>query len=61
MRGTQLNLEVEMTANVDTISGRISEHCYNDSIMSAPTNNGREQFVIDGESLCLNIRYWASS
>ncbi len=50
MRGARLNLELEMTANVDTISGRISEHCYNDSIMSPPTNHGREQFVIDGKS-----------
>lgn len=46
-----------MTANVDTISGRISEHCYNESIMSARTNHGREQFVIDGELLCSYIRY----
>ncbi|KAL1942384.1 hypothetical protein VTO73DRAFT_5986 [Trametes versicolor] len=45
---------MEMTANVDTISGRISEHCYNESIMSSRTNHGREQFVIDGLDIIAN-------
>ncbi|KAI0633565.1 hypothetical protein C8Q77DRAFT_1157760 [Trametes polyzona] len=41
---------MEMSLNVDTIGGRISEHCYNDSILSASTRNDnrREKIVIDG-------------
>ena len=40
----------EMSLNLDTLSGRISEHCYNDTILSSPANfsNRREKIVVDG-------------
>ncbi|OSD07084.1 hypothetical protein PYCCODRAFT_793525 [Trametes coccinea BRFM310] len=41
---------MEMSLNIDTISGRISQHCYNSTILAPPVNNGnrRDKIVIDG-------------
>ncbi|KAI0665956.1 hypothetical protein C8Q78DRAFT_985325 [Trametes maxima] len=47
---------MEMSLNVDTISGRISEHCYNDTILSASTRSTgrRDKIVIDGLDVIAN-------
>ncbi|KAI0663325.1 hypothetical protein C8Q70DRAFT_1102776 [Cubamyces menziesii] len=47
---------MEMSLNLDTLSGRISEHCYNDTILSSPANfsNRRDKIVIDGLDIVAN-------
>ncbi len=41
---------IEMSVNIDMITGRISEHCYNASVFSTSNKCGlnREKIVIDG-------------
>ncbi|KAI0829807.1 hypothetical protein BC628DRAFT_1477689 [Trametes gibbosa] len=47
---------MEMSLNIDTIGGRISDHCYNDSILTSNvrTSNGREKIIIDGLDIVAN-------
>ena len=51
-RASVLTVSPEMSVNVDTITGRIHEHCYNASIFSTNNSFGtrREKIVIDGMS-----------
>lgn len=51
------NKGTEMSLNIDTIGGRISDHCYNDSILTSNvrTSNGREKIIIDGRYLFCRI------
>ena len=48
-----INCYEEMSLNIDTISGRINEHCYNASVFSTSNNFGtrHEKIVIDGAFL----------
>ncbi|RPD53525.1 hypothetical protein L227DRAFT_535889, partial [Lentinus tigrinus ALCF2SS1-6] len=47
---------MEMSLNVDMITGRISEHCYNASVFSTSNKYGikREKIVIDGLDVTAN-------
>ena len=50
----------EMSVNIDTISGRISDHCYNASVFSTSNHFGtkREKIVIDGEWCVLALCHY---
>ncbi|KAI0705009.1 hypothetical protein C8T65DRAFT_728083 [Cerioporus squamosus] len=59
--GVQLHLRtndyyMEMSLNIDLITGRISEHCYNASVFSTSNRFGskREKIVIDGLHVTAN-------
>ncbi|KAI0645908.1 hypothetical protein C8Q79DRAFT_910949 [Trametes meyenii] len=47
---------MEMSLNVDTVLGRISEHCYNDTILSAATRSTgrRDKIIIGGLDVIAN-------
>ncbi|KAI0743929.1 hypothetical protein C8Q80DRAFT_1355680 [Daedaleopsis nitida] len=48
---------MEMSVNLDTISGRISEHCYNASVFTSASDSvgaKREEIVIDGINITAN-------
>ncbi|KAI0358672.1 hypothetical protein OH77DRAFT_1587674 [Trametes cingulata] len=47
---------MEMSLNIDTIGGRISQHCYNDTILTAASRSGgrQDKIVIDGFDVVAN-------
>ncbi|KAI8993910.1 hypothetical protein BD414DRAFT_436222, partial [Trametes punicea] len=41
---------MEMSLNIDIITGRLNQHCYNETILSPPANfsNRRDKIIVDG-------------